>query len=208
MSSCLVQQLFRQKIGQELDQGLVDAVIFPMLRQQKHASRELLLDIKLTHSSDEHGQSAIIMPRHLTTTQGVDRFTQIGCPRPRPLPPPGKTTSKFRRKMMSGSVWGSIEILNELRELNHPHIGYHISQGEDWVIGEDVPSVNEELENMFIRLGEGPEVWASEMLTAKHKEREKGLVNDFLEGSLVSDNGLSWGGDPENLFEPVLSTHY
>ena len=129
MSPCLVQQLFRQKIGQELDQGLVDEVLFPMLRKQKHLSRELLLDIKMTQSSNENGLSAIIMPRHLSTTQACGRFTPIrGCPRPRPLPPPGKTTSKFRRKMMSERDWGSIEILNELRELNHPHIGYHISQ--------------------------------------------------------------------------------
>ena len=112
---------------------------------------------------------------------------------------------------MSERDWGSIEILNELRELNHPYIGYHISQGHQSDVLEfpTGPNTSEELDDMFIRLEEGPAtLWPSEMLTAKHKEHEKGLVNDFLEGSLVSDNGLSWGGNPARSFEPVLSTHY
>jgi hypothetical protein len=207
-----VQQLFRQKIGIELDQGLVDEVVFPMLRQQKHAPRELLLDIKLTQSSDEViGQSAIIMPRF--GAMAVGRFTPIrGCPRPRPLPPLGKTTSKFRRKMMSERFWGSIEILNELRELNHPHIGYHISQDHQSDVLEfpTGPNTSEELEDMYILLQDNCVDWSlvKSALYTKHKEREKDLVNDFLEDSLVNDNGLSWGGNPENLFEPMLSTHY
>jgi hypothetical protein len=48
MSPCLVQQLFRQKIGKELDQGLIDEFFFPMLRSRKEYPRELLLDIRLS----------------------------------------------------------------------------------------------------------------------------------------------------------------
>jgi hypothetical protein len=61
--ACLVQQLFRMKIGQELDTNLFDDVLFPLLRSRKQLARELLLDIKLTQSCNEHGLSAIVICR-------------------------------------------------------------------------------------------------------------------------------------------------
>jgi hypothetical protein len=219
MTSCLVQQLFRQKIGQEMDSDLFDDVLFPMLRKRKYFPRELLLDIKLTRSSahsalgEENGVSAIIIPRvhHLQALgyKNILPFTPVDR---RVVVPPGKTTSKFRREIMRKRNWGSIEILNELRELNHPQIGYHISQGHQSDVLEfpTGPNTSAELEDMFIRLEENrlrPLPWRA-TIRAEPLPNEKGLVNDFLEDSLVNDNGLSWGGDPENLFEPVLSTHY
>jgi hypothetical protein len=42
----------------------------------------------------------------------------------------------------------------------------------------------------------------------KKRNTDLGLVNDFLEHSLHGDNGLSWGGGPENSFKPILSIHY
>ncbi len=48
MASCLVQQLFRMKIGKYLDQSIVDDVLFPLLRSRKELARELLLDIIFT----------------------------------------------------------------------------------------------------------------------------------------------------------------
>ena len=71
MVSCLVQQLFRMKIGQELDQSIVDEVLFPLLRSRKHGPRELLLDIKLTQSCNEHGQSAIVICRVIDPNDDV-----------------------------------------------------------------------------------------------------------------------------------------
>ena len=47
MSPCIVQQLFRLKIGVELDQSLIDEFIFPFLLKQKSPSQLLLQDIKL-----------------------------------------------------------------------------------------------------------------------------------------------------------------
>jgi hypothetical protein len=225
MSPCLVQQLFRQKIGIELDQGLIDEFLFPLLMPRKHSPKELLLDIKLTRSSahsalgEENGVSAIIIPRIYGQRHGWARtykniipFTPVDR---RVVVPPGKTTSKFRREIMIKRNWGSIEILNELRKLNHPQIGYHITE-RCGLIGEDVlefptgPNTSEELDDMFIRLEENrlSGRGAKSALYIKHKEHEKGLVNDFLEDSLVNDNGLSWGGNPVRPFEPVLSTHY
>jgi len=129
--------------------------------------------------------------------------------------------------MMSERNWGSIEILNELRSLNHPQIGYHISQeqqGDDWVIGEDVlefptgPSIGEELEDvdvMYIRLEEfrhwtDRDHWGYDLCgreigedvrdwIQKKRDTDLGLVNDFLENSLHDDNGLSYGEEDGHL---------
>jgi hypothetical protein len=218
MSPCLVQQLFRQKIGKELDQGLFEEVLFPMLRKQKHSPKELLLDIKMTQCSNDG--AAIIMSQFrqaLGAHYHIPPFTPMVAHAPADRRAvlgrsPGKTTSQYRRKMLYKCDWGSIEILNELRELNHPHIGYHISQDHQSDVLEfpTGPNTSEELDDMFIRLEENCLDWslAKSALYTKHKEREKGLVNDFLEDSLVNDNGLSWGGNPARPFEPVLSTHY
>ena len=167
MSPCLVQQLFRQKIGVELDQGIVEDVLFPMLRCKKHPSKDLLLDIKMTQRWDEHGDSMITRPgRHFPDNPHTDEerasvgrysleknmspFTRI--------PPPlesvraaarrsaagwrrhprharqqeskerkrlGKVNSRFRRDLTMRKNWGTVDILNELRELKHPVIECH-----------------------------------------------------------------------------------
>ena len=127
MSPCLVQQLFRLKIGEELDQAIVDEVLFPLLRLKKHPSKELLLDIKMT-LRNQNGDSMIALP-----DKNVSPFTRI--------PPTlesgraeqevaekerlGKVTSRFRREMTVREDWGAVDILNELRELKHPVIEFH-----------------------------------------------------------------------------------
>ena len=162
MNPCLVQQLFRQKIGKELDQGLIDEVLFPLLRSRKHGPKELLLDIKLTQRWDEHGDSMITRPGRrfpenphtdeerasvgrYSLEKNMSPFTRI--------PPPlesvraaaavaagwrrhgeqevkerkrlGKVNSRFRRKMTIRKKWGTVDILNKLRELKHPVIECH-----------------------------------------------------------------------------------
>ena len=131
MSPCLVQQLFRLKIGKELDQAIVDEVLFPLLRLKKHPSKELLLDIKMT-LRNQNGDSMIALP-----DKSVSPFTKI--PPTSGLSPDsvraeqevadkerlGKVTSRFRREMTMREDWGAVDILNELRELKHPVIEYH-----------------------------------------------------------------------------------
>ena len=151
MSPCLVQQLFRQKIGEELDQSIVDEVLFPLLRSRKHGPRELLLDIKMTQRWDEHGDSMITRPGRrfprLTEQQhaSVGRYSLKKNMSPfTRIPPPlesapafrweqevkerqrlGKVNSRFRREMTIRKDWGTVDILNELRELKHPVIECH-----------------------------------------------------------------------------------
>jgi hypothetical protein len=143
--------------------------------------------------------------------------------------------------MMTERTWGSIEILNELRELNHPRIGYQAPPDQqtnilEWPLG---PNSSEELDNMYIRLEEfrhwtdprrsgtggtflgtntGGGVLADMMISGdgadirdwmqKKRDTDLKLVNDFLENSLLDDNRLSWGGNPESNFKPMLSIHY
>jgi len=107
MTACLVQQLFRQKIGKELDQYLFDDVLFPLLRSRNKLSNELLLDIQLGGAIRLCSCPAIqpftsVPDRWFRSRRGTS----------------GRTTSRFRRKMIDRSNWGTIEILNELNDLN------------------------------------------------------------------------------------------
>jgi len=123
----------------------------------------------------------------------------------------GKVASKSRRNMARYRDWGSIEILNELRELNHPQTGYHNSQGTMMLLEyPNDPYVEEEdLEYVFIRLEECRH-WSSYYTEEeKHKlATDSEVVNDFLQNTLVSGKRLSWGGNPNYMFEPILSTEY
>ena len=216
MSPCLVQQLFRQKIGKELDPSIVDEVLFPMLRSRKHPSKELLLDIKLTQSADsnEYGQSAIVICRVIDPNddapeegvpQNISRFEvplgQHNLWLPSRLQRlPGKIPSQMRR-LRHMSMWGSIDILNELRQLKHPRIDYHPSYIEDQL---EFPG--EEFDDAFIHLIEKP-LWPR--LPEDKIKIDHDFIYDYLEDALVRGKRLSWGGLPgENRFDKILSTHY
>jgi len=145
-----------------LDPGIVDEVLFPLLRSRKHGPRELLLDIKMTQRWDKYGESMITRPGfrfprldefprapvgRYSVKKNKSPFTRI--------PPPlesvvratcsqsmsrvlarevsaeqevkerkrlGKVNSRFRREMTIRKDWGTVDILNELRELKHPVI--------------------------------------------------------------------------------------
>jgi len=225
MSPCLVQQLFRQKIGKELDRDLVDDILFPMLRLRKHPSKELLLDIKLTQSSgsNEHGQSAIVICRVVDPNDDVPEEDipknippfEGGCRGERWRRLPGKVPSQMRR-LRHESVWGSIDILNELRSLKHPQIRHHrpINPEDQF----DYPS---EFEDVYVSLQEQPLPWSftcgglSPPKTESREQAEKiaadrDFVNDYLEDALNNGKRISWGGSPYfvNNFDAILSTYY
>ena len=240
MAPCLVQQLFRQKIGKELDPSIVDEVLFPMLFKQKHPSKELLLDIKMT-LRNQNGDSMIALP-----DKNVSPFTKI--------PPTlesvraeqevaekerlGKVTSRFRREMTMRTKWGTVDILNELRELKHPVIEFnpvpdsHRHVDHPWEIHppDKFPA------NAYICLEETSDfrlkeivvavcdLWGSwsksplysndKMLRNKEKaiiKEDLQFVNRYLEHSL-SQGGLYWVtemvGEPGMPAVPSLSTYY
>ena len=115
MPACIIQQLFRQIVGQGLDYGLVDDILFPMLRSRKELVRELSQDIKLVDK-----------------IMGEDPFYAGDFPvpvfRPPSKPYPGK---RVRRSSVLRNEWASIDILNELRELKRPWIGGDIGTREE-----------------------------------------------------------------------------
>jgi hypothetical protein len=131
MRPCLVQQLFRQKIGLELDQGIVDELLFPLLRLRKHPSKELLLDIKMT-LRNQNGDSMIALPddnvspfTKIPPTSGLSPDSELAEQEVAEKERLGKVTSRFRREMTMREGWGAIDILNELRELKHPVIEFN-----------------------------------------------------------------------------------
>ena len=213
--ACLVQQLFRQKIGKELDSNLIDDVLFPLLRSRKQLARDLLLDIKLTQSCNEHGLSAIVICRVIDhnddvpqedTPKNISPFEVPLGSRSLWLPArtqrlPGKIPSQMRR-LRHMSLWGSIDILNELRSLKYPQIRDHPpSNPEGGMRGSS------EFEDVYLSLQEQP-LWPR--VPAEKIADDLNFVNDYLEDALNNGKRISWGGDPAlpNNFDAILSTYY
>ena len=211
--ACLVQQLFRLKIGKELDSNLVDDVLFPLLRSRKQLARELLLDIKLTQSCNEHGLSAIVICRVIDhgdvpqedVPKNISPFEVPLAQHNLWLPSrlqrlPGKIPSQMRR-LRHPSMWGSIDILNELRSLKHPQIRDHPPsnpEDDEW---------SSEFEDVYLSLQEQP-LWPR--VSAEKIADDLNFVNDYLEDALNNGKRISWGGDPAlpNNFDAILSTYY
>jgi hypothetical protein len=196
MSPCLVQQLFRQKIGKELDQGLIDEVLFPLLRSRKHGPRELLQDIKLTQSCNENGRSAIVVEslQRLLTRGHLDRHKNIS-PFPESIANPN-----IRRCLRRADTWGSIDILNELRSLKQPQFGQRrVRLDGAW---KRVPG--DEFGGIYILLDEVPP-WS-----CRQEKRLSDLkfMNDYLDDALNTGKCISWGGDNITPGRKILSTHY
>jgi len=214
--ACLVQQLFRLKIGKELDQSIVDEIFFPLLRQRRHPSKELLLDIRLTQSCNEYGQSAIVICRVIDpdddvpeedTPKNISPFEVPMGPHDLGLPSreqrlPGKIPSQMRR-LRHMRLWGSIDILNELRSLKHPQIRNHppINPQDQ----EDYPGA--EFVDVYLSLQEQP---LCPRVQAEKIADDLNFVNDYLEDALNNGKCISWGGDPElvNSFDAILTTYY
>ena len=217
MASCLVQQLFRMKIGKDLDQSIVDDVLFPLLRPRKELARELLLDIKLTQSCNEHGQSTIVICRVIDPNDDVPQedTPQNISPFEVPLGPhnlwiypsrlqrlPGKIPSQMRR-LRHQSLWGSIDILNELRSLKRPQIRDHPPSNQEDQF--DYPGA--EFVDVYLSL-QGQ--WLDMSRSAEKITDDLNFVNDYLEDALNNGKRISWGGDPAlpNNFDAILSTYY
>jgi hypothetical protein len=216
MGSCLIQQLFRQKVGEELDQGLIDGVLFPLLRPRKHWPKELLQDIKLATGTLIITDYARREARHFS----VPTFTPIpeywtysspwhvgGVSDPvsaRVNPPDkklkgkfpfwipvGKRTSKVRRRKIRKDDWGTIDILNELRGLNYPQMGY---KPRSYVIEEPV-----DYEDSYISLAEDNSLPANIRWGVDHSRYNAVLidgrsqfVNNFLDDVLITGKRLTW----------------
>ena len=208
MSSCLVQQLFRQKIGVELDQGIVDEVLFPMLRLRKHGPKDLLQDIKLATDT-------LIITRQAghfsvpTFTPIPEYWTTAGYVAPWHL---GQRTSKVRREKIRNQDWGTIDILNKLRGLNYPQVGY---KPRPYVIEEPVDS----FDDAYISLSEDNSLpatirWGTEGIVDHSREnsvqriliaRRSQFVNNFLDDVLITGKRLTWGAQVRDPVGGILS---
>ena len=208
MSPCLVQQLFRQKIGTELDPSIVDEVLFPLLRKRKHGPKELLQDIKLATDTLIITDYARREERHLhfsvpTFTPIPEYWTYFATLSGSYLPV-GQRTSKFRRKKIRNDDWGTIDILNELRGLNYPQAGY---KPRSYVIEEPV-----DYEDAYICLAEDNSLPATIRWGVDHSRQNDILidsrsqfVNNFLDDVLLTDKRLNWSYERGHHLGGILS---
>jgi len=226
MSPCLVQQLFRQKIGKELDPSIVDEVLFPMLRPRKHGPKELLQDIKLVtdtliitdYTVYHDGRSEA---RHFSvpTFTPIPEYWTYALASPwhvdgpsvsaKAYPPVGQRTSKVRRRNIRNDDWGTIDILNELRELNYPQMGY---KPRPYVIDEP-----DSFDDAYISLAEDNSLPANIRWGVDHSRYNAVLidgrsqfVNNFLDDILITDKRLTWcaAGSPWGILSIVESSQH
>jgi hypothetical protein len=200
MSACLVQQLFRQKIKRELDPGVVNDFIFPFIRQRKHPQKELLVDIKLTRSicygSDHHPDSPLcenLSPFELPLVARVALDWRRSLGR-------GRVTDSTRRRRRVED-WGTINILNELRELRQPQFGKHPPRNSP----NPFPRKHlkrTEFEDMYILLKDLPP-WSSRQ---EKRLSDLKFMNDYLEYALNTDSRISWVSSPSKTPSMVLTT--
>ena len=215
MSPCLVQQLFRQKIGVELDPGLIDEVLFPMLRSRKDLPRELLQDIKLTSDILVRCQSGLgASLDDQQWRENVPTFTPIPAywsanSRVSVYPPEGSRSSKLLRKKIRRYDWGTIDILNQLRELEYPQMGYKPGAYEE---KGDFPG--DEFDYAYIRLEEDNSLprnirWGAH--TRQHNlvviEGRTRFVNNFLKDVIVTGKLITWEGEVLEWEPCELPTH-
>ena len=223
MSPCLMQQIFRQKIGIEMDQELFDVVMFPLLLKQRHLPIELLLDIKLTRSEgdyvDETGwhkvKSVIAFVYEVLEDPDYGNVLPPDVVSISPFaflpsfvrsPADGRRSSLYLRNHVHPRFWGTIDILNQLQGLKHPQTGRldmldqgDFENGYVWL----VETTEDELEEM---VWEDPKIDDFIETSAPRKSfriyrqiakeivaNDVKFVNDFLENCLLQGKRLCWG---------------
>jgi len=221
MSLCLVQQLFRQKIGKELDPSIVDEVLFPLLRPRKHGPKELLQDIKLATDTliiTDYARCRAGRLKRRQPARREERHLHFSVPTFTPIPeywtyfatlsesylPVGQRTSKFRRKKIRNDDWGTIDILNELRGIDYPQAGY---KPRSYVIEEPV-----DYEDAYICLAEDNSLPATIRWGVDHSRQNAILidsrsqfVNNILDDVLLTDKRLNWSYERGHHLGGILS---
>ena len=139
--ACLVRQLFRLKIGRDVDPALIDDVMFPLLLTQRYQPNQLLQDIKLMRGPSDyvdkygrHKESSLILLEEEEYDEYDDdqvtwwgpKYDNITHFTPRPWTTDiggnvGKRTSTIRMRDTRPRDWGTIDIVNKLRSLKNPH---------------------------------------------------------------------------------------
>jgi len=124
-------------------------------------------------------------------------------------PPVGQRTSKVRRRNIRNDDWGTIDILNELRELNYPQMGY---KPRPYVIDEP-----DSFDDAYISLAEDNSLPANIRWGVDHSRYNAVLidgrsqfVNNFLDDILITDKRLTWcaAGSPWGILSIVESSQH
>jgi len=109
-------------------------------------------------------------------------------------------------------MWGSIDILNELRSLKQPLFGKHRTTEVtlDGLLPPHIPRGSEnagprdDISSIYILLEEVPP-WS-----CRQEKRISDLkfMNDYLDDALNTGKCISWGGDNITPGRKILSTHW
>jgi len=210
--SCLVQQLFRQKIGLDIDGYLVATKIWPLLFQEKHAPRILLQDIQLIRQADENGDAeerhSVIKTRPgrrhgmPSDSHNVQRFTSTR------ISHHGREDSRSLRCLCQ------IDIVNRFRSLVNPIIlmgpGYreYAEYKEHGALGwlpymNNILILEERSERDFLKLHRRKQVlefgttldmtteeWADHVKEQRIIENDN--INSYIECIIRNKSKLKW----------------
>ena len=119
-------------------------------------------------------------------------------------PPVGQRTSKVRQEKIRNDDWGTIDILNKLRGLNYPQVGY---KPRSYVIEEP-----DSFDDAYISLAEDNSLPANIRWGVDHSRYNAVLidgrsqfVNNFLDDVLITGKRLTWGAQVRDPVGGILS---
>jgi hypothetical protein len=214
--ACLVQQLFRQKIGASLDPAFIDEFIFPFLFKQRGLPCFLDQDIKLAGSSIflmyseedsdyDPGDGSHDGDYTVPIIEYISPFTPCFVLLQDKLRNEGKWSSSSRLRDIPPRFWGTIDIVNRYRSLKHPDVSgpldeviFKMSSGlaKEWISLKEVDEKEREemvwedtdIDN-FISADGGPRsLKIYKQIEKKIIAEDVRFANDFMKKAIDNPN--------------------
>ena len=205
MTLCLVEQLFRRKIGLSIDPHLVSSLIWPLLFQERHIPVHILQDIHLVRQGDPNGEAE-------------DRYSVIGSDEQNIFLAPGSTPSIPR---LAGDTLTTIGIVNKFRSIKNPIIRMNISyrdyseytRGKGWMPYMDSEIILEErrdddMMNTYLVSQErkygisknlSPEEWTVHIKEQRRIDNDN--INSYIETIIRNKSNLIWRVHPVGYYD-------
>jgi len=216
MSACLVQQLFRQKVGLPLDPAFIDEVIFPFLFTQKRLPCLLDQDIKLAGSSIfvmyseedtdyDPGNGSHDGAYTVTNIEYISPFTPCLVLLHDKLRNEGSWSSSSRLRDIPPRFWGTIDIMNRYRSLKHPDVSGPLDEMvfkigplrcKEWVSLKEIDEKEREemvwedpdIDNFISANGNRQSLKIYKQIEKKIIAEDVRYANDFMEKAIDNPN--------------------
>lgn len=129
MTCCLVEQLFRQKIGINIDANIVSSMIWPHLFKEKHLPALILQDIHLVRQANPNGDEEDHKSAIMKRSSSVGEKLNIRHLRNQSERMKNDTRKRHALENLCGT-----DIVNMLRDMSNPtFITVTESQGRLWL---------------------------------------------------------------------------